>query len=203
MADSGSEHGSIRLPLNSKRLTANHLRRLAAQLDVPTGASADELRQMIDGKLAEGGRDVMNVQVVLGPEPNSEFALEDEEGQFLAVPEAELEDPDDTPPSEGEHPREGEEEHPGREIESLREEKQSLRDQVSALQQKLEDEKTRFRDLWRTNCRCLTEYDALVSPKDGEIEELKSQLRSDPRDSPPLSEATPRSCVVNAPFSSG
>ena len=37
----------IRLPLNSKRLTANHLRRLAAGLEVPTGASADELRQMI------------------------------------------------------------------------------------------------------------------------------------------------------------
>ena len=45
----------IRLPLNSKRLTAHHLWHLAAELEVPTGASADELRQMIDGKLSEAG----------------------------------------------------------------------------------------------------------------------------------------------------
>ena len=51
------------LPLNSRRLTATHLHRLAAELELPTEASADELRQMIDGKLTETGRDVMNVQL--------------------------------------------------------------------------------------------------------------------------------------------
>ena len=44
----------IRLPLNSRRLTTNHLRCLAAELELPTEASADELRQMIDGKLLVG-----------------------------------------------------------------------------------------------------------------------------------------------------
>ena len=89
---SGEERGrrkhapSMRMPLNSKRLKAGHLRRLAAALGVPTAASADELRQMIDGKLTEEGKEVRNVQVVLGgADPTSEFALEDEEGRFLIV----------------------------------------------------------------------------------------------------------------------
>ena len=56
---------SIRLPFNSKRLTTNHLRHLASELEVPTTASPDEIRQMIDGKLTEAGREVLNVQVVL------------------------------------------------------------------------------------------------------------------------------------------
>ena len=77
----------IRLPLNSKRLTVGHLRRLASALEVPTGASADEIRQMIDGKLSEAGLEVPNVQVILPTsEPGCEFSLEDEEGKFLTVP---------------------------------------------------------------------------------------------------------------------
>ena len=56
---------SIRLPLNSKRLTTNHFRCLASELEVPTTASPDEIRQMIDGKLTEAGREVLNVQVIL------------------------------------------------------------------------------------------------------------------------------------------
>ena len=69
--ESGDRRGSLehsplmRMPLNSRRLTAGHLRRLAAALDVPTGASTDELRQVIDGKLAEEGRETQNIQVVL------------------------------------------------------------------------------------------------------------------------------------------
>ena len=66
--DSGSatergERPRTRLPLNSKRLTASQLKRLAAALEVPTTAAADEVRQMIEGKLAEGGREPPNVQV--------------------------------------------------------------------------------------------------------------------------------------------
>ena len=63
-----------RLPLNSKPFTKNHLRRLASKLEVPTGAAADELRLMIDGKLLEAGRDVRTIQVLLAStHPNSEF----------------------------------------------------------------------------------------------------------------------------------
>ena len=91
----------IRLPLNSKRLTANHLRRLAAELEIATSASTDELRQMIDGKLSEAGRQALNVQAVLSSsQPTSEFSLEDAEGKFLTVQEAEPEISNDYEPSE-------------------------------------------------------------------------------------------------------
>ena len=68
MAESESGPGlatSIQLPFNSKRLTANYLRRLTTEVGVPTSTSVTELRQMIDGKLSEDGRDMLNVQVVL------------------------------------------------------------------------------------------------------------------------------------------
>ena len=47
----------------------------------------DELRQMIDGKLTEGGKETRKVQVVLeGADPTAEFSLVDAEGRFLVVP---------------------------------------------------------------------------------------------------------------------
>ena len=171
----------IRLPLNSKRLTKSHLRRLANQLDVPTGASADEIRQMIDGKLSEAGRNAMNIQVVLvTAHPDSKFSLEDEEGKFLTVQAGDVED-DDSPQSE--YSESGDDTNV--ELDSLKEENRALHDQVSHLETKLEDEKTRFRELWRTNRRCLAEYDALISAKDKKIEELQRQLREQAEISPP------------------
>ena len=162
---------SMRMPLNSKRLKAGHLRRLAAALGVPTAASADELRQMIDGKLTEEGKEVRNVQVVLGgADPTSEFALEDEEGRFLIVPA-----------TEEENRRDGEEQDANilkRELDTLAEENQSLKAEVSGLKDKLHEEKARIRDLWRTNCQCMAEYDDEIAAKDNEIEELRHQLSS-------------------------
>ena len=56
---------------------------------------------MIDGKLTEAGREVLNVQIILiSAQPTSEFSLEDEDGKFLTVPTAEPESPDDHTPSE-------------------------------------------------------------------------------------------------------
>ena len=45
----------------------------------------------------------------------------------------------------------------------------------------MDRQKTRFKDLWRTNCQCLIEYDCIVADKDAEIAQLKCQLtaRSD------------------------
>ena len=177
MSDSESRLGlaATRLPLNSRWLTASHLRCLAAELEVPTGASTDEICQMIDGKLTEAGRDVMNVQVVLiSAQPSCEFHLEDADGKFLTVPEAEPGDDDDHMPSE--HP-ETEEGDTKEALEVLKGENQALLDRVSRLESQLEDEKVRFRELWRTNCQCLAEYDAMVTAKDKEIKELEQQLR--------------------------
>ena len=49
--------GRLPIPLNSKRLTAAHLKRLVRALDVPTTAAGDEIRQMVEGKLSEAGRE--------------------------------------------------------------------------------------------------------------------------------------------------
>jgi len=60
---SGNEGPRVRLPLNSKRLKRSQLERLAKALDLPTSASSDELRQLIDGKLTDQGKEARNVQV--------------------------------------------------------------------------------------------------------------------------------------------
>ena len=65
-----------------------------------------------------------------------------------------------------------------RKLDALKEENQVLQGCVVSLEQSLQDEKTRFGQLWRTNCRCLVDYDAMVVAKDSEIEELKQQLRA-------------------------
>ena len=53
------------LPLRSGRLTAMHLRKLAKALGVPMSATIEDLRLMIDGKLAEMDKQPQNVQVVI------------------------------------------------------------------------------------------------------------------------------------------
>ena len=55
----------LTLPLNSKRISAARIKRLAAELDVPTTALADEVRQMLGERLREMGHDPANVQVVI------------------------------------------------------------------------------------------------------------------------------------------
>ena len=50
-------------------------------MGVPTEAATDEIRQMIEGKLAESEREPRNIQVVVIGE--SSLALWDENGEFL------------------------------------------------------------------------------------------------------------------------
>ena len=45
------------LSLNSNKLTGALLKQLATGLEIPTGASGDELRQLIDRKLVDMGHD--------------------------------------------------------------------------------------------------------------------------------------------------
>lgn len=51
------------LPLNSKQLTATHLRQKASALEP---GAADQLQQVIEGKLETDGHETVNIQVVLG-----------------------------------------------------------------------------------------------------------------------------------------
>ena len=60
----------------------------------------------------------------------------------------------------------------------LTRENQAPKAEVSEFEKKLCDEKSRFRDMWHTNCQCSAECDEEITAKNVEIEELKRQLHS-------------------------
>ncbi len=137
---------------------------------------------MIEGKLLEQGREPRNIQVVLGAAPGSVFHLRDLEGTILEVEE-------ETPEQRGPEGPDGPEAEPGVsggpgvELESLRAELEAAR--AEKLRQQLEQGKLRLREVWRTNCRCLAEYDELLSQQEAEISRLKG-LRSPRSHSPDI-----------------
>ena len=158
------------IPLNSRRLTMMHLKRLTSSIGVPTDVAGEEVRQMIDGKLIEMGREPRNVQVILGGMPRDEFRLQDMSGTILTV---EVEDTADKQSSEKE---DGDKVSMLAEMRTLREELESVKLQNAMLKDQLEVEKQKMRDLWRTNCQCLSEYDELMTRQETEIAGLKSKL---------------------------
>ena len=82
------------LPLNSKRLKVLHVKRIAASMTLPTTGSADEIRQMIEGRLADMGRNPRHVQVLVPEDESAPLQLQDADGVFL-----------DVAPGEDEHSR--------------------------------------------------------------------------------------------------
>ena len=74
------------LPLNSRRLTVPLLRQLAEGLGVPTTASQDDLRSMIEGRLMEADCDPLRTQVVLREVgQGTHISLQDESGVFQEI----------------------------------------------------------------------------------------------------------------------
>ena len=74
------------VPLNSRRLTAAHLKRIAEALELPVTGATDQLRQLIEGKLESARhKKAANVQVILQEEQRIEMKLSllDEGGVFL------------------------------------------------------------------------------------------------------------------------
>ena len=166
------------IPLNSKRLTVAHMKRLARSLGLPTTAAGDEIRQMVEGKLADAGREPRNVLVRLGSgAPGFAFVLQDEEGEFLTVEEEVEEEPPE--PAISEH------QHEAEEIQTLRAELEAVQVENTELRYQLDHEKARFRGLWQTNCQCLAEYDEMLAQKDMEIERLGRPLLEADRTSLP------------------
>ena len=77
---------STAYPLNSKRLTARIMARIARSLELPTAASLADTRQMVEGRLAERGHEPQNVEVLLMElERGTTIYLRDEGGDFLEV----------------------------------------------------------------------------------------------------------------------
>ena len=75
------------LPLNSRKLMAPYVRAIAESMGLPTKASADEVLQLIEGKLAEEGREPRNVQVII-QRPTDEGAEDDTHVRLSVVDES-------------------------------------------------------------------------------------------------------------------
>ena len=58
-----------------RRLTTKHLQLVAQTMKLPTSISTEELRQLIDGTLADMDHDPANVQVVIQEATRSELCL--------------------------------------------------------------------------------------------------------------------------------
>ena len=165
---SGGRRTRLPIPLNSKRLTVVHLKRLALALDLPMTAASEELRQMVERKLEEQGREPLNVQVILGTTPHDVFRLQDADGIFLTVEEEE--EPVDDSQLPDHSGSEGSEE----ELQTLKAEVEEMNAENATLCLKVEQAKTRHRELWQANCQCLAEYDELITQQEAEIMRLRS-----------------------------
>ena len=70
------------MPMNSKRLTKTYLSRIVEKLELPMKGSAEETRQIIEGKLLEMSREPRNVQIELEFREEEFVLLRDVDGVF-------------------------------------------------------------------------------------------------------------------------
>ena len=138
--------------------------------------------------MTEMGREQQNVQVdILESDGGNVIRLRDENGVFLECQPDESSgsgderDPEDGGSSDGvrEDGSSTEESRESRleaELSQLGAENWALRSQMSELHGKLEDEKRKYRDMWRVSCEQLAEYDILITEKDGEIVSLRARV---------------------------
>ena len=164
------------LPLNSKRLTGAVLRQIARGLGVPGTASADEVRQVVEGKLGELGRDPRNTQVCwVEVEDGLKVTLKDADGVFLEV------EPEESGAQEEEEEEQveveaGDVDALRQELEEVKAARASLEAELTTLRQKYEREKAKAKDLWSVNCAQLAEFDETLLEKEEEITQLRDQL---------------------------
>ena len=200
-------------PLNSRRLTADVIGRIAASLGLPRAGSLEDKRQMIGGKLEEAEREPRNVQVVVAEtEDGVTVRLQDETGVFREITPGSVEveagsrrrsrgDSEGSDGSGGGGARSDDLETARARITELEaellradEEHASLREEVSSVREELEEERVKYKALWRMSCEQLARHDDLIAAKEKEIEDLKASLRGVPLSSggatPPRREET-------------
>lgn len=183
------------LPLNSKRLTAAHLKQIAHSLSLPTTGAADQLRQVIEGKLATDGYETANIQVVLEEDKfvETKLSLLSMDGTIVES-EPVKRDATDVTPDLGELEIALEEanqrcveldaqlEAEQQQTAALREQLEGERtaaptsDEVSKLKEELRVEREKAKRMWRMNCDQVSMHDTLLSEKDAEIDKLKKLL---------------------------
>ena len=165
-------------------------------MELPSTRSADEVRQLIEGKL-QNEHEVRNVQVVLEETSflNIKLSLTGEERVFL---EAEpLQKPLEVPVDSAGLERklseaEAQNENLTAELMVLQEELSGQKEEVARLQEELhtksdgeevkklksdlQKEREKSKQRWRMTCQQATEQEELLAERDREIEELKRRL---------------------------
>ena len=166
-------------PLNSKRLTAALLRRIANALSLPTDAPAEQLRQLIEGKLITMGKEPMNVQVLVTGAAETP-ALQDEGGVFLTAADSGMEEA--IPVAGGGVPDlESHAEHVGdggsqeellSQLETVTRENHDLKDELATVQA----EKAEVMGTLEEQMQRVTTLEASESTAAARIEELSGEL---------------------------
>lgn len=189
----------LTLPLNSKRISAARIKRLAAGLDVPTAALTDEVRQMLGEKLREMGHDPANVQVVIqGDGDVANLYLVDDSGVIKAINGSMSahvhESPEHVTQSESVESlrsalREARDENQrladelttvrhqlsdaNVSVEGLRAEIVSYNAQLLELQHSLEKERQKSRRFWRQKCEVMLAHEDALEEKEAIIATLQ------------------------------
>ena len=182
------------LPLNSRRLATDVIKRVAVELGLPGTASRADTLPMIEGKLVEREQEPSNVQVRLTEEEGTLRVIElvNEEGPFLRV-EIGPEDRPESPPTVTEDVAggadRGTEGGPeGTLGDQLREAQaklteaqarnEALTKEVGELTVKLERANARVKKLWSDQCALSVESDRQLVEAELEIERLRNQPAS-------------------------
>ena len=194
-------------PLNSRRMKAVYLRRVADELGLPSNATATDLRQIVEGKLREMGHEPGNLQVAVEESPTVEtLQLLNAYGPIIEVrhdkPTQDLEEETDySAQSHSSLPSSEADQELLEQVQTLREERDELQEQVTQLQEKLEAEKQRVQELWQGNCEQNAQLDLILQDKDAEIAELREQLAAlnAHTPAPPLSQRKPDSSKYKSP----
>ena len=160
-----------------------YLSQTAEKLKLPTKASAEETRQIIEGKLLEMGREPRNVQIELELREEEFILLRDVNGVFLEV-EPHVQEP--LKSGSGSESGEGEPEtvaETAAEVETLcsalaeaQSQNEALISESRCLQDDLKRAKERIKEMWKMNCVQLAGFDEALSSKEAEIEALKERV---------------------------
>ena len=154
------------------------LRQLASRLGVATTASAGDLKLVIEGKIAEIGKDPANVMVTLtNVEGGVHVSLEDDSGVFhSAEPIAdEATEEEHSPSDAGGHPMDTSTTRSEIVIERLHEEITSLTGVVEGQKSEIESQKTIIAVLWQRNHTHMAKLDDALT----EIQRLKASQPGD------------------------
>ena len=199
-------HSHSRYPLNSRRLTAVHLRAIAQALGLPTAGSADQLRQCIEGSV-QADRDYQSIVVIVRERPKTEqiIVLADSDGDFLEtnpmyryVPQHRAYRLQEAPITEELQEAQDQLKEATRIIESAavkdREQARTIADlqealhekevevaktfeeEITTLRKQLTVEKEKARRSWKTNCEHLAEQDAIITAHEEEVVVLKRRV---------------------------